>query len=80
MYIYIYIYIIICCLTTPQPTMGHCQAGSLTKPMLITAFLRLMLAQATRILITRLCPKARPSTYSGLNQEPSESECNALTR
>ena len=32
-----------CCLTAPQPTLGHCQGGSLTHPMLITAFFHIWL-------------------------------------
>ena len=27
-----------CCLAAPRPTLGHCRGGSLTDPMLITAF------------------------------------------
>ena len=46
----------------PRPNLGHCQGGSLTNPMLITAF-DTYTTQRSRKPRNELGPKARPSTY-----------------
>ena len=40
MYTYIYTFFFNCYLAVPRPTLGHSQGGSLTNPMLITAFVQ----------------------------------------
>ena len=41
LYVYVYIYIFLnCYLAVRRPTLGHSQGGSLTNPMLITAFVQ----------------------------------------
>ena len=40
-----------CYLAAPRPTLGHSQGGSLTNPMLITAFLKLVSAIFYQIFI-----------------------------
>ena len=44
-----------CCLATPRATLGHYQGGSLTDPMLITAFY-IFDAKVTGSLVARLGP------------------------
>ena len=69
-----------CYLTAQRPNLDHCQGGSLINPMFITVFFFTYFdSKITESLAKRLGPKAQPSTWRGLNWEPSEFECNALT-
>ena len=51
-----------CYLVAPRPTLGHCRGGSLINLMLITTFLTYFDPKISRSLVTRLGPKAWPST------------------
>ena len=50
-----------CYLAAPRQTLGHCRGGSLTNPILITAFNSWFDPKVTRSLVMRLGHKARPS-------------------
>ena len=67
-----------CYLAAPQPTLGHSQGDSLTNPMLITAFVHIRPEghREPRNEVGSLSPAER---LAGLNREPSNSYCNALT-
>ena len=66
---------------------GPLLRGSFTNPMLITAFDTYLTSRSVRAwcqvsdsLVSSLGPKTQPSTYWGLNQDPSDSQYSALTQ
>ena len=68
-----------CYLAAPRRTLGHYWGSSLTNPMLITAFDSWFDPKITRSLVTRLGLRTRSSPWWSLIQNPSDSQCNALT-
>ena len=63
-------------MASQRPTLDNYRAGSLIQPMLINALLHIQ-PEGHREG-ARLGPLFRPSAKWGLNQEPSDSDFNAL--
>ena len=76
--LFFYFYFFNCYLAAPQPTLYHHRGGSLTHQMLIIGCY-IFDPEVTGNLVTKLDSQARPRTWQGLNQEPPNSDNNALT-
>ena len=62
-----------CYLAAPWPTLGHCQGGSLTNPILITAF------ESYSAPCSKVGSQDLAEHLMDLSRDACESECNALT-
>ena len=69
----------ICYLANPWSTLGHCWRGGLID-LLLTSVCYLFNRKITGSLVTKLGSKVWPSTQFILNQGPSDSESNVLTK
>ena len=67
-----------CYLAAPWLALSHHQGSNLFNSMLIILFTIYFNLKFTGGLITRLCLKAQPRTWWGLNWEPADLEFNSL--
>ena len=67
-----------CYLSVPQPTLAHSQGESLTKSMLITAFVQVW-PRGHREPHNEVGSLSLVEHLAGFDWEPSDSDCNALT-